>query len=105
MFLSLEGNNKTEKSYLQSLNEDCGDKFALNFTSGRETDLRNMWRALQDLMQDSFYYLTHLKSKTPDAIRNSIRQIEQIDGDSPSDSFIPENPGTEVYVIVQAIHA
>lgn len=182
MFLSLEGNNKTEKLYLQSLNKDCGDKYALNFTSGRETDLRNMWKALNDLTQDSFnqddgdkayclcdrdfepykngrireikqearrsqaklivsnpcfeiwflnhfrystksyssnqallgdlcnfvpcyeknvdYYATHLKSKTTEAIRNSIRQIEQNSGDGRSDDFIPDNPGTEITMII-----
>ncbi|MEA4890767.1 MAG: RloB family protein [Clostridiaceae bacterium] len=186
MFLSLEGNNKTEKLYLQSLNKDLGEKYALIFSSSRVTDLPNMWTALHDLMRGSFssedgdkayclcdrdyephklerlkvikqesrrsqaklivsnpcfeiwilnhfrystksyptgrelmgdlcsfvpcyeknrdYYTVHLKSKTLDAIRNSIRQIEQISGDSPPDSFIPENPGTEVYEIVQAIH-
>lgn len=186
MFLSLEGNNKTEKIYLQSLNEDHDEKYALNFTSGRETDLRNMWKTLHDLMRDSFsqedgdkayclcdrdyepyklecikeikqearrsqaklivsnpcfeiwflnhfrystksyptnqsligdlcsfvpcyeknadYYSTHLKSQTLDAIRNSIRQIEQIGGDGQLDGFTPENPGTEVFEIVQAMH-
>jgi hypothetical protein len=54
MFISLEGNNKTEKLYLLSLNKDTGEKYALQFTSGRETDLRNMWQSLHDLMLDAF---------------------------------------------------
>lgn len=54
MFISLEGNNKTEKYYLISLNKDTGEKYALQFTSGRETDLRNMWQSLHDLMRESF---------------------------------------------------
>jgi hypothetical protein len=52
MFLSLEGNNKTEKLYLKAINEDYGEKFALKFTSGRETDPANMWQALQDMIDD-----------------------------------------------------
>ena len=54
MFISLEGNNKTEKYYLISLNKDTGEKYALQFTPGRETDLRNMWQSLHDLMRESF---------------------------------------------------
>ena len=182
MFLSLEGNNKTEKLYLKSLNEDHGEKYALNFTSGRETDLRNMWRSLHELMSDGFsmddgdkayclcdrdfepyklerireikqdahrsqaklivsnpcfeiwflnhfrystktygsirelmgdlcthlpcyeknidYYQSHLQSKTTDAIRNSIRQIERSNTSNLLDDFIPENPGTEFTEIV-----
>lgn len=185
IFLSLEGNNKTEKLYLRALNKDHGQKYALNFTSGRETDLRNMWKALHELMQDSFslddgdkayclcdcdfeaykllrirevkrefrqsfaklvvsnpcfeiwflnhfrystkpyasrrellgdlcnylpcyekntdYYFAHLKSKTADAVKNSVKQVEQISSGKLSEVFIPGNPGTEVTEIVQML--
>ena len=187
MFLSLEGNNRTEKLYLQSLNEDYGEKFALNYTSGHETDLRNMWKALHELIRDSFspedgdkayclcdcdyesyklerikeikqearrshaklivsnpcfelwflnhfrystksyttnreliadlcnyvpcyeknidYYSAYLKLKTSDAMKNSIVQIKQSSNSGLSDHFIPENPGTEIPVIVQEMLA
>lgn len=185
MFLSLEGNNKTEKLYLKAINEDYGEKFALKFTSGRETDPANMWQALQDMIDDSFspsdgdkafcicdrdfegykenllieikqksrkseakliisnpvieiwflnhfkystrtytskreliddlcnyipcyeknadYYTSHLKAKTDDAIRNSIRQIDQANTRDSFDGSIPDNPGTEFFEVVQSI--
>ena len=178
MFLSLEGNNKTEKVYLNALNKNQGEKYSLQFTPGRETDLLNMWRALHDLMNDSFsasdgdkaycvcdrdyesykldrirevkreasrdpaklivsnpcfelwflnhfrystrsyvsyrdlksdlcdhipcfeknvdYYQSHLRSKTTEAINNSNRQIEQVNGDCLSEDFVIDNPGVGI---------
>ncbi len=53
IFLSLEGNNKTEKQYFKSLNRSNGEKYSLQFTSGHETDINNMWEALIDITQNS----------------------------------------------------
>lgn len=185
MFISLEGNNKTEKQYFKSLNDDHGQKYSLKFTPGRETDLQNMWHTLHDLMSEVFsardgdkafcicdrdheaykldrirelkqeanrddakiivsnpcfeiwflnhfrystrryhsvhelmedmcryipyyekkvdYYQKHLKSNTSDAITNSIRQIEQVNGSNSSTEYVIENPGTEIAKIVQMI--
>lgn len=54
MFISLEGNNKTEKFYLNSLNKDQGVKFSLQFTPGHETNPKRMWTALHDSMKEVF---------------------------------------------------
>lgn len=50
MFLSLEGNNKTEKLYLKALNKD-NNKYALIFTPGRESDPINMYKSLKRLLK------------------------------------------------------
>lgn len=53
IFLSLEGNNKTEKQYFKSLNRSNGEKFSLQFTPGNETDINNMWEGLIDITRGS----------------------------------------------------
>ena len=53
MFLSLEGNNKTEKLYLKALNND-NNKYALVFTPGRESDPINMYKSLKKTIKESF---------------------------------------------------
>ena len=45
----------------------------------------------------------HLKAKTDDAIRNSIRQIDQTSSRDSFDGFMPDNPGTEFFEVVQSI--
>jgi hypothetical protein len=187
MFISLEGNNKTEKYYLISLNKDHGDIYSLQFVPGHDTDLQGMWQNLHALMSESFssidgdkaycvcdrdyeaykldrireikrdarhdqaklivsnpcfelwflnhfrystrsygsyremksdlcehipcyeknldYYQSHLKSRTLEAIANSIRQIENASGDQLPFDFVPDNPGTEVAELVQTIIA
>ena len=53
MFISLEGNNKTEKLYLKALNND-NNKYALVFTPGRESDPINMYKSLKKTIKESF---------------------------------------------------
>ncbi|MDD4643395.1 MAG: RloB family protein, partial [Erysipelotrichaceae bacterium] len=53
MFISLEGNNKTEKLYLKALNKD-NNKYALIFTPGRESDPINMHKSLKKTIKESF---------------------------------------------------
>jgi len=185
MFISLEGNNKTEKLYIVSLNKDHGAKFALQFTTGRDTDMMNMWKALCNLMAEGFstidgdkafclcdqdyepykidrirtikqeiglgtaklivsnpcfeiwflnhfqystrefqsnreligdlrdyipcfekntdYYHLHLKSRTANAINNSLRQLKLVNENNQLSDVIVRNPGTEVAEIVQTI--
>lgn len=47
--------------------------------------------------------VSHLKAKTDDAIRNSIRQIDQANARDSLDGSIPDNPGTEFFEVVQSI--
>lgn len=53
MFISLEGNNKTEKLYLKALNKD-NNKYVLIFTPGRESDPINMYKSLKKIIKESF---------------------------------------------------
>ncbi len=184
IFLSLEGNNKTEKQYFKFLNRSNGEKYSLQFTPGRETDINNMWEALIDISESSmnpadgdiafcvcdrdheiykfnriravkskaknsklhlivsnpcfeiwflnhFKYSTHeyssyselreelcqhipcyeknidcfdfLEDKTKIAIENSVKQIEQVNGNNISEIDVIGNPGTEIYKIVKAL--
>lgn len=104
MFIALEGKNKTEKLYLRALNKDFGDKYSLQFTPGGETDPRNMWHSLQNLMSGSFSmededkaycvcdsdFESYKQEKLNDLKRNSLQDSAQ---------FIISNPCFEIWLL------
>lgn len=104
MFIALEGNNKTEKLYLLSLNKDYGDKYFLKFTSGRETDPENMWRSLQKLIDGSFSIEDEDKAYClcdSDFEAYKLEKILDLKRDSRLDSakLIISNPCFEIWLL------
>jgi len=66
-------------------------------------ELKNeLCRYIPCYQKNNDYYASHLKGKTVNAIRNSIQQIVQVN-QSPADFCVINNPGIEIYEIVQTI--